>query len=184
MRKPGTVSQGKASVIRRDSHSAVGLVVTPIHRSRRRPSPKMNQQEQSFECQRRDDEEIHGCNPVGVVAEKSLPPFETADLAVSTCTSKPSTVRHQSRARAARHESKLTKLPDSDPLGRLHSESALSDQYRSLSRLSAALKGATTHRLPLVVVCRSFRVVCRGGASHGCTQGGPNHTRLRGREWT
>ena len=41
MRKPGTVSQGKASVIWRASHSAVGLVVTPIHRRRRRPSPKM-----------------------------------------------------------------------------------------------------------------------------------------------
>src|ERR1700674_1245406 len=41
MRKPGTVSQGKASVIWRASHSAVGLVVTPIHRRQRRPSPKM-----------------------------------------------------------------------------------------------------------------------------------------------
>src|SRR5690348_14861238 len=41
MIKPGTVSQGKASVIWRASHSAVGLVVTPIHRRRRRPSPKM-----------------------------------------------------------------------------------------------------------------------------------------------
>src|SRR6185312_8887687 len=41
MRRPGTVSQGKASVIWRASHSAVGLVVTPIHRRRRRPSPKM-----------------------------------------------------------------------------------------------------------------------------------------------
>src|SRR6476659_9299252 len=41
MIKPGIVSQGKASVIWRASHSAVGLVVTPIHRRRRRPSPKM-----------------------------------------------------------------------------------------------------------------------------------------------
>src|SRR5712691_10095515 len=67
MRKPGTVSQGKASVIWRASHSAVGLVVMPIHRRRRRPSP--------FECQGRNDEEIHGGNPVGVVAEKGLPPL-------------------------------------------------------------------------------------------------------------
>jgi hypothetical protein len=34
-----------------------------------------NKHEQSFECQRRNDEEIHGCNPVGMVAEKSLPPL-------------------------------------------------------------------------------------------------------------
>src|SRR5512132_395466 len=74
MIKAGTVSQGKASVIWRASHSAVGLVVTPIHRRRRRPSPKMTNTN-SRECQRRNDEEIHGCNPVGVVAEKSLPPL-------------------------------------------------------------------------------------------------------------
>src|SRR6478736_9914113 len=37
--------------------------------------PQDDKHEQSFECQRRNDEEIHACNPVGVVAEKSLPPL-------------------------------------------------------------------------------------------------------------
>ena len=74
MIKPGTVSQGKASVIWRASHSAVGLVVTPIQKATA-SKPQDDKHEQSFECQRRNDEEIHGCNPVGVVAEKSLPPL-------------------------------------------------------------------------------------------------------------
>src|SRR6478736_3707629 len=37
--------------------------------------PQDDKHEQSFECQRLNDEEIHGCNPVGVVAEKGLPPL-------------------------------------------------------------------------------------------------------------
>src|SRR4029078_8048258 len=35
--------------------------------------PQDDQHEQSFACPRRNDEEIHGYNSVGVLAEKSLP---------------------------------------------------------------------------------------------------------------
>src|SRR6185437_2140972 len=73
MRKPGTVSQGKASVIWRAGHSAVGLVVTPIHRRRRRSSPKMtntnSRSNASVGTMRKSTD------PIGVVAEKSLPPL-------------------------------------------------------------------------------------------------------------
>src|SRR6476660_2657595 len=87
MRKPGTVSQEKVSVIWRASHSAVGLVVTPIHRRRRRPSPKMtntnNRSNASVGTMRKSTDAIrrHGCG------QKSST-LETADLAVSTCISK------------------------------------------------------------------------------------------------
>src|SRR3954452_5803437 len=59
MRYPGADSQGKASVIWRAIHSAVGVFVTPIQTSSRRSSPNDDEAIEQAEGKRRHEEKIH-----------------------------------------------------------------------------------------------------------------------------
>jgi hypothetical protein len=69
MRYPGTDSQGKASVIWRAIHSAVGLFVTPIQTS----SPNDDETIEQAEGKRRHDEQVHRRDPSHVIAQKRPP---------------------------------------------------------------------------------------------------------------
>src|SRR5216684_5431067 len=70
MRRSGASSHGKASVIWRTIHSAVGLAVTLI--SRRRSCLRMAKTEQS-KAHRRHDQEVHSRNACGMVLQEGLP---------------------------------------------------------------------------------------------------------------
>ena len=70
---PGAESQGKASVIWRAIHSAVGLVVTPIQMMLSAIEPKDNEAIEKFKGKRRHDKQVHRCHLWHVVAQKRPP---------------------------------------------------------------------------------------------------------------
>jgi hypothetical protein len=65
-------AQGKASVICRASHSAVGCRVTSNHNSCRRPWPRTRKRKQAIKGQRRYNAHIDSGDRLSVILQKSL----------------------------------------------------------------------------------------------------------------
>src|SRR5467141_1167766 len=74
MRYFGAVSHGKASVIWRANHSAVGLRVTANHNNCRRLWPRTRNAK--LKCNRRNHEQINRRNPLHMIAKEGLPSLQ------------------------------------------------------------------------------------------------------------